>query len=46
MSSAWMIRAGRGAERIDEFLENSVVAIGWSLLPDLSGTRQRKQILI
>ena len=45
MSSAWMIRAGRGAERIDEFLENSVVAIGWSLLPDLSGTRERKQIL-
>ncbi|MCG7971863.1 MAG: restriction endonuclease [Candidatus Thiodiazotropha taylori] len=41
----WVVRAGRGAVRMDEFLENNVVGVGWDLLPDLSGYSDRKQVL-
>ena len=41
----WVVRAGRGAIRLDEFLESNVVGIGWALLPDLSVFTDRKQIL-
>ena len=44
-SKMWVVRAGRGAVRIDEFLESDVVGVGWELLPDLSGYGSRKQIL-
>lgn len=27
--STWMVRAGRGASYIDDFIENNIVAIGW-----------------
>jgi restriction system protein len=31
----WIIRAGRQAEIVDEFVEKSVVAVGWAELNDL-----------
>jgi len=41
----WVVRAGRGAARLDEFLDNNVVGVGWNLLPDLKAYESRKQIL-
>lgn len=41
----WVVRAGRGAAQMDDFLEQSLVGVGWSLLPDLSPYKTRKQIL-
>lgn len=36
MASAWMIRAGKGGQYVDNFQESSRVAIGWNDLGDLS----------
>lgn len=41
----WMVRAGRGAARMDDFLENNVVALGWGDLPDLTNCTSRAQVL-
>ena len=44
-NKTWVVRAGRGAARIDEFLENDLIGVGWDLLPDLSAHSSRQQIL-
>ncbi len=36
MTAMWMVRAGRGGENVDEFLQKSVVALGWSKVGKLS----------
>ena len=36
MPNSWMIRSGRGAAYLDEFLNLSIVAVGWSDLKDIS----------
>lgn len=40
----WMVRAGESAYLIDEFISNSIVAIGWNELGDLSDVTQLKTI--
>jgi restriction system protein len=40
----WLVRAGRNGEREDFALENGVAVIGWSELPDLSGTKSREDV--
>jgi len=45
MKSMWMIRAGRGADFIDDFLEKSIVAIGWHLLGEIKVGETRESIV-
>jgi len=40
----WMVRAGRGAESIDDFIEKGVVAIGWDGLGDIPKGATRDDI--
>jgi restriction system protein len=40
-----MVRAGRNAQFLDEFLELGVVGIGWRDIGDLSGFRTQKAVL-
>lgn len=40
----WMVRAGRGAESIDDFIEKGVVAIGWDGLGDIPKGASREDI--
>jgi restriction system protein len=42
--SMWMVRAARGGVLLDEFKEQNVVAIGWSLVGKLTDYRNRKAI--
>lgn len=42
--SVWMIRAGNNNELVDVFVENSVVAVGWPELGDLSEKSSRDSI--
>lgn len=44
MKSMWMVRAGQKAMFIEEFREKSSVAIGWSLLDDLTGMRSQADV--
>lgn len=44
MNTLWMVRAGRGSEHIDAFLEHGVVAIGWPDLGDLSKTPNKDDL--
>ncbi|MBL8309797.1 MAG: restriction endonuclease [Burkholderiales bacterium] len=39
----WMVRAGEGGVRVDEFRAGSVVAIGWEELGDMSSLHTREQ---
>lgn len=41
----WMVRAGRSGERESFALEENVVTIGWSELPDLAGIHTREELL-
>jgi restriction system protein len=41
----WMVRAGRYGKHEDFVLEQSVVAVGWSILPDLAEAKSRDAIL-
>jgi restriction system protein len=41
MTTMWMVRAGRSSIYVQDFLENSVVAIGWAELGDIDPTRSR-----
>ena len=36
MHPMWMIRAGKNASYIDDFLDKNIVAIGWSELNNFS----------
>lgn len=40
----WMVRAGEGAFRVEEFLEKGIVSIGWKHLGDLSRHSTLEQI--
>lgn len=42
--SAWMIRAGNSNELVDVFVENSLAAVGWIAVGDLSDTSTREDI--
>lgn len=44
MSTAFMVRAGRGGYVIDDFKEKSCVAVGWRQLGDLSGVTSRDEL--
>lgn len=41
----WMVRAGEGAYRFDDFKESSVVAIGWRLLGNLAEYKDKNSII-
>lgn len=41
---AWMVRAGNDNELIDEFIENSWLAIGWADIGDLSNADSREEV--
>lgn len=40
----WVVRAGRDAIYVEDFLEKKMVAIGWSQVCDLSGLHSREQV--
>ena len=40
----WGVRAGRDGEQQDFAIDHSVVVIGWSELPDLSGIASREAL--
>ena len=44
MKSMWMIRAGRKSIYINEFIDNSIVAIGWSQLGNVPIDISRKDL--
>ncbi|PSP75802.1 restriction endonuclease [Halobacteriales archaeon QS_3_64_16] len=44
MPQTWVVRAGNGNELIDPFRQQSVVAIGWNDLGNLSHTESREDI--
>jgi restriction system protein len=44
-NTEWMVRAGRNAQFLGEFLEQGVVGIGWRDIGDLSGFRTQKAVL-
>jgi predicted Mrr-cat superfamily restriction endonuclease len=39
-----VVRAGRDAIYVEDFLEKKMVAIGWSQVGDLSGLHSREQV--
>lgn len=45
MTTMWMVRSGRGSDRIDEFLEHGVVAIGWEQVGKLSPKMHKDELL-
>jgi len=45
MVSMWMVRAGQGANFIDEFVEKNIVAIGWPKLGDIKIGESRNKII-
>lgn len=45
MTSMWMVRAGRGGENVDEFLQKSVVALGWSKVGKLPATPNKAELV-
>ncbi len=40
----WMVRAGRGAEFLDDFIQKNIVAIGWHLAGKIAAGESREQI--
>lgn len=45
MSKWWMVRAGRHAVYLEDFLEKCMVTIGGELVGDLSGFRNQREVL-
>ncbi|MEE4381454.1 MAG: restriction endonuclease [Pseudomonadales bacterium] len=41
----WMVRSGRGAEYIDDFMERSIIAIGWAEAGEIPGGSSRDAVL-
>jgi restriction system protein len=41
----WMVRAGRGGENVDEFLQKSVVALGWPHVGKLSPAPSKAELV-
>lgn len=44
MKPMWMVRAGRGAEYVEDFKENSIVAIGWDAIGEVQPGMSREHI--
>lgn len=44
MAEFWMVRAGRGGSQIDVFRDKSCVAIGWSVIGDLTSIVDKKEL--
>lgn len=44
MKNTWMVRAGKGAEFVDQFTEQGVVAIGWSEFGDLTRCKSKEEV--
>lgn len=44
MTTMWMVRAGRNSVYVQDFLEHSVVAIGWVELGDIDPSLSREQL--
>ena len=42
--AVWLVRAGRRGEQEQAALDNSLVTIGWNVLPDLSGITTREAL--
>lgn len=45
MKNMWMVRAGRGGNFIDDFLERNIVAIGWNDLGDIPNNLSRDELM-
>lgn len=45
MTSMWMVRAGRGGENVDEFLQKSVVALGWPHIGKLPAALSKAELV-
>ncbi|UPV75315.1 restriction endonuclease [Halorussus limi] len=43
-TSGWMVRAGNDNELVDEFTEESIAAIGWEEVGDLSSATTREEV--
>jgi len=43
--SMWMIRAGRGAKFLDDFVDKNIVAIGWKKLGEIAPGMSRAAIM-
>lgn len=43
--NAWLIRAGRGAAYLEDFISKNFVALGWSELGDLSHCSSKAEIM-
>jgi restriction system protein len=41
----WMVRAGRGGENVEEFLQKSVVALGWSKIGKLPASISKAELV-
>src|SRR4051812_2945067 len=38
MASTWMVRSGKGGDKVDDFIDKGVIAIGWTeIAKDISG---------
>lgn len=46
MTAMWMVRAGRGGENVDEFLQKSVVALGWSKVGKLAPAPSKADLVV
>jgi restriction system protein len=45
MNTMWMVRAGRNAQFLDDFRDQSVVSVGWERLGDLSSVPSQAAML-
>ncbi len=46
MPNMWKVRAGQGANFIDDFIENNIVAIGWPRAGEIKVGVTREEITI
>ena len=44
MATAWMVRAGKGACFVEDFVSGNCVAVGWQELSDLSSVKSKDEL--
>lgn len=44
MKNVWMVRAGKGAEFVDDFIEKGIVAVGWNELGNIDSNVSRDKL--
>jgi len=44
MKKMWMVRAGRGADYLDNFIENNIVSIGWKEFGEIKPGDSKEKI--